>query len=48
MIDKNQLEIIEKTLERGDKIELQPCKNGVIINCIKRKNIGFIEKNKKP
>ena len=39
MLDKNQLEIIEKTLERGDRIELIPVKFGVKIIRVRREEI---------
>lgn len=38
-IDDNMIQIIEKILERGDKIELIPTSNGVKVYKLRRREI---------
>lgn len=38
-ISYEQLEAIEKVLEKGDRVEITPVKDGVVINRIKREKI---------
>lgn len=38
-IDYKQLEAIEKALAKGDRVEIVPVKDGVVINRIRREKI---------
>lgn len=38
-IDYKQLEAIEKILAKGDRVEIVPVKDGVVINRIRREKI---------
>lgn len=38
-ISYEQLEAIEKVLAKGDRVEITPVKDGVVINRIKREKI---------
>lgn len=39
MIDYKQLEAIEKALAKGDRVEIVPVKDGIVINRIRREKI---------
>ena len=38
-IDYKQLEAIEKALAKGDRVEIVPVKDGIVINRIRREKI---------
>lgn len=38
-IDYKQLEAIEKALSKGDRVEIVPVKDGIVINRIRREKI---------
>ena len=42
-MDKKSVEIIEKVLEKGDRVELIPAKNGIKVIRIKRETIATEE-----
>lgn len=45
-MDKKTVEMIEKLLEKGDRVELIPVKNGIKVIHIKRETIAAEERRK--
>lgn len=46
-MDKKTVEMIEKLLEKGDRVELIPAKNGIKVIHIKRETIATEDNKKK-